>query len=297
MTVVLAVALVLASFLSDPPAPPAPVAAPAAAPDPASAPAAAPAASPAPAFRDRIAGTAIEVEMMAVPACEGVKAFWVARTEVPWELFDAFIYGLDAKAGASTPESDAVTRPTKPYVSVDRGFGHQGWPAISMSSKGAVQFCEWLSRKTGRTYRLPTVEEWRCMARHSGVAAADIPRVAWTDADSDVRTHRCGEKPGDRIGLVDLWGNAAEWCVAGDGRFCVMGGSYRDESIDPATMEPVMETPMWNDSDPQFPKSVWWLVDGPFIGMRVVTEDGPSAGPGPAVGGNEGRDAGKEKSK
>ena len=242
----------------------------------------------------------------------------------PWELFDAFIYGLDAKSGDSTPESDAVTRPTKPYVSVDRGFGHQGWPAISMSSKGAVQFCEWLSRKTGRTYRLPTVEEWRCMARHSGVSAADIPRLAWTDADSDVRTHRCGEKPADRIGLVDLWGNAAEWCTTADGRFCVMGGSYRDESIDPSAMEPVMETPMWNDSepqfpksvwwlssamepvmetpmwndsDPQFPKSVWWLVDGPFIGMRVVTEDGPGAGAAPKTVGSEGRDAGKEQDK
>jgi hypothetical protein len=40
-------------------------------------------------------------------------------------------------------------------------------------------------------------------------------------------------------------------------------------------MKPVPETPEWNDSDPQFPKSVWWLVDGPFIGMRVVTSDGP----------------------
>ena len=115
--------------------------------------------SVAPAFTDTIAGTAIRVDMMAVPACDGAAPFFAARTEVPWELFDAFLYQLDQKAGASTPESDAVTRPTKPYVSVDRGYGHQGWPAISMSSKGAVQFCEWLSKKTGRTYRLPTVAE------------------------------------------------------------------------------------------------------------------------------------------
>ena len=232
-------------------------------------------ASPAPAFADRIKGTAVSVEMMAIPGCDGTPAFWAARTEVPWELFDAFIYGFDAKSGDSTPESDAVTRPTKPYVSVDRGFGHQGWPAISMSSKGAVQFCEWLSRKTGRTYRLPTLAEWACMARASGVTAESAPRHAWTDADADVRTHRCGEKPADRAGLVDLWGNAAEWCTDGQGKFFVMGGSYRDEKIDPAAMKPVPETPEWNDSDPQFPKSVWWLVDGPFIGMRVVTSDGP----------------------
>ena len=144
-----------------------------------------------------------------------------------------------------------------------------------MSSKGAVQFCEWLSKKTGRTYRLPTVKEWACMARASGITAGSATKHAWTDADADVRTHRCGEKPADAAGLVDLWGNAAEWCTDGAGKFFVMGGSYRDEAIDPAAMKPVPETAEWNDSDPQFPKSVWWLVDGPFIGMRVVTSDGP----------------------
>jgi hypothetical protein len=256
----------------------------------------------APAFRERVAGTAVTLDLVAIPACDGVKAFHAARTEVPWELFDAFIYGLDAKAGQSTPEADAVTRPTKPYVSVDRGFGHQGWPAISMSSKGAVQFCEWLSRKTGRTYRLPTVAEWRCMAKASAVTADTVARHAWTDADADVRTHRCGEKAADAAGLVDLWGNAAEWCVAEGGGFCILGGSYRDERIDPASMKPVPETPDWNESDPQFPKSVWWLVDGPFIGMRVVTSDGPgdaprtavppaSAAPGPAPAGEPSKPA------
>ena len=38
-------------------------------------------------------------------------------------------------------------------------------------------------------------------------------------------------------------------------------------------MKPIPETEDWNESDPQFPKSVWWLVDGPYIGMRVVTND------------------------
>ncbi len=247
-----------------------------------------------PAFTERVAGTAVTMDLMRIPGCDGVKPFYAARTEVPWELFDAFIYGLDAKAGQSTPEADAVTRPTKPYVSVDRGFGHQGWPAISMSSKGAVQFCEWLSRKTGRTYRLPTVAEWRCMAKASGVTADAVARHAWTDADADVRTHRCGEKPADAAGLVDLWGNAAEWCVAEGGGFCILGGSYRDERIDPASMKPVAETPAWNDSDPQFPKSVWWLVDGPFIGMRVVTSDGPDAArPGSAAASVPAREPGK----
>ena len=235
----------------------------------------------APAFIESVRGTGVQVEMMAVPGCAGVRPFFAARAEVPWELFDAFLYHLDQKSGESTPESDAVTRPTKPYVAVDRGYGHQGWPAISMSSKGAVQFCEWLSRKTGRAYRLPTVAEWRCMAAGAAVAAPAVTEHAWTAADARNATHKVGTKKPDALGLHDLWGNVAEWCTADGGGFCVMGGSFKDRAIDPAAAVPVPETEDWNESDPQFPKSVWWLVDGPFIGMRVVTSDAPPAGQAP----------------
>ena len=247
-------------------------------------PAAPPSAGPAPAFTETIAGTAVAIDLMRVPGCGEVKPFFVARLEVPWELFDAFLYQLDQKAGASTAESDAVTRPTKPYVAVDRGYGHQGWPAISMSSKGAVQFCEWLSKKTGRTYRLPTVAEWECMAKGSGVAAAAVADHAWTAADAKNASHKVGTKKADALGLSDLWGNVAEWCTSADGGFCILGGSFKDKSIDPSAMKPIPETEDWNESDPQFPKSVWWLVDGPFIGMRVVTSDAaPTAPAAPAA--------------
>jgi len=240
----------------------------------------------APAFADKVAGTAITVEMMKVPACDGTAPFFASRVELSWELFDAFLYHLDQKAGGSTAESDAVTRPTKPYVSVDRGYGHQGWPAISMSSKGAVQFCEWLSKKTGRTYRLPTVAEWQCMAKASGVTSATMVEHAWTAADAKNASHKLGSKKADAAGIADLWGNAAEWCVAADGGFCIMGGSFKDKVIDPAAMKPIPETEDWNESDPQFPKSVWWLVDGPYIGMRVVTNDAVPTNP-PAKAGTQ----------
>ena len=242
------------------------------------------ASGPAPAFVERVAGTAVTVDMMAVPGCGEVKPFYAARLELSWELFDAFLYHLDQKAGASTADSDAVTRPTKPYVAVDRGYGHQGWPAISMSSKGAVQFCEWLSKKTGRTYRLPTVAEWKCMAKGSGVASGAMAAHAWTAADAKNATHKVGTKAPDALGIADLWGNVAEWCIAADGGFCILGGSFKDKAIDPAAMQPIAETEAWNENDPQFPKSVWWLVDGPFIGMRVVTSDAqPTAPASPAA--------------
>ena len=43
---------------------------------------------------------------------------------------------------------DAIARPSKPYISMDRGFGHAGYPAISMSYHAASAFCAWLSART-----------------------------------------------------------------------------------------------------------------------------------------------------
>jgi len=30
------------------------------------------------------------------------------------------------------------------------------------------------------------------------------------------------------------------------------------------------QTSAWNETDPQFPKSRWWLADAPFVGFRIV---------------------------
>ena len=32
------------------------------------------------------------------------------------------------------------------------------------------------------------------------------------------------------------------------------------------------QTKDWNSTDPQNPKSKWWLSDGPFVGFRIVCE-------------------------
>jgi hypothetical protein len=30
---------------------------------------------------------------------------------------------------------------------------------------------------------------------------------------------------------------------------------------------------VWNKSDPQIPKSKWWLADGGFVGFRIAREE------------------------
>ena len=249
--------------------------------------------------RERVAipGTALSIELVRIPASPGgsAPALLVGVTEVPWELYDCFVYGFDEPAGSAgggaavrpgdaargeesqgesqSAAADAVTRPTKPYISVDRGFGHAGWPAISMSFKGATEFCAWLRAKTGRPFRLPTVAEWKSLCASAEAEAVALPERAWMATNSGGTTRKVGTAKADALGLHDLCGNIAEWCVGDDGKGVVMGGSYRDaaESVGCGAMQ--RDTPNWNRSDPQFPKSVWWLADAPHVGMRIVCDE------------------------
>jgi len=208
-----------------------------------------------------------------------IRDFWIGKTEVTWDEYDVYLYGLDLADNEEDPQSgpDAISRPSKPYGSPDRGFGHEGYPAIGMTYLAAEQYCRWLSIKTGKRYRLPTEAEWEhaCRARvlPSGPIRNKLEKLAWFWDNSDDKTHPVAKKQPNAWGLYDMLGNTAEWCKGRDGTPVVCGGSYRDsaEKVHPAARQ--RQTPGWNANDPQNPKSKWWLSDAPFVGFRVLREE------------------------
>jgi formylglycine-generating enzyme required for sulfatase activity len=221
-------------------------------------------------FAQTIQGTTLSIDMVPLPGA--ASAVSMSTTEITWDAYSTFVFGLDQpQADAGAAHADGLARPSKPYITMDRGYGTAGYPVISVSLKGAQAFCAWLSAKTGRAYRLPSEVEWEAACR-AGDDATPLEQRAWFRDNSDRKTHPVGSKEPDALGLFDLHGNAAEWCLAADGKGVIRGGSFRDGAEGVSCAARVTPTPAWNASDPQLPKSVWWLADGGFIGFRVVCD-------------------------
>jgi formylglycine-generating enzyme required for sulfatase activity len=84
-------------------------------------------------------------------------------------------------------------------------------PVLGLSWRDASGYATWLSKETGRVYRLPTEAEWEYAAR-GGAATAywwgaiyDREKVA-TGSAAPVGSH-----PANGFGLFDVTGNAREW--------------------------------------------------------------------------------------
>ena len=202
-----------------------------------------------------------------------IKPFWMGQKEVGWEEYDSYMFKLDMN-DAEAAKIDVKLRPSLPYGAPDRGFGHEGFAAISLHHNAGEQYCKWLTNKTGKKYRLPTEAEWEYACRAGGdgkISAADVEKVAWVKENSDEATHPMGEKTANAWGLYDMLGNAGEWVSGYDGDWVLKGGSFKEPADKVNSSWRAKQTTAWHD--PNKPKSVWWLADGPFAGFRVVCEE------------------------
>jgi len=242
-----------------------------------------------PVHEEKIGGTLVKFKMVRLPGGKVVvadpkdpgagkeveiKPFWIGETELSWDEFDVWMFKLDLsdEEGAKV---DAKTRPSLPYGAPDRGYGHEGYPAISLTANAAQMYAKWLSQKTGRKYRLATEAEWEYACR-AGAAPAkksadEIQKVAWVSENSEEKTHPTGERPANAWGLFDMLGNAGEWVTGTDGVMVLKGGHYQIPVAKVNCAWRAKQEVSWHD--PNKPKSNWWLADGSFAGFRLVRED------------------------
>ncbi|MCP3849333.1 MAG: SUMF1/EgtB/PvdO family nonheme iron enzyme [Gammaproteobacteria bacterium] len=129
-------------------------------------------------------------------------AFAIGKYEVTFAQYDVFV---------------KATKGRKPD---DLGWGRGNRPVIKVTLQEAKDYASWLSKKTNRTFRLPTEAEWEYVTRTGfknqlgfndliglGDANCDGCRYFWESA----KTVEVGEFEANKYGVHDLFGNVWEW--------------------------------------------------------------------------------------
>ena len=112
------------------------------------------------------------------------------------------------------------------YRPGDRGWGRAARPVINVSWRDAQSYVQWLSRRTGKRYRLLTEAEWEYAARAGSATAFSFGETITSEqANFDAttaygagaagrfrkRTSSAGSFSANAFGLHEMHGNVAEW--------------------------------------------------------------------------------------
>jgi formylglycine-generating enzyme required for sulfatase activity len=169
--------------------------------------------------------------------------FAIGKFEVTVAEFQAFV---TATGYATIDRCMAFSKKDSFEISRDINWQDTGFAQVDDSPVGCVSFFDaeayanWLSTKTGQTYRLPTETEWEYAARagattsyhwgsdpadacrYANVRSAGAPAISKRQADSDAadgfpcddgvqQSSSAGRYKANEFGLHDMQGNVWEW--------------------------------------------------------------------------------------
>jgi formylglycine-generating enzyme required for sulfatase activity len=125
-------------------------------------------------------------------------AFYMSKSPITNEEYEAF------DSGHARCESSAGDRD----------------PVVNVSFREAVAYCEWYSRASRKSFRLPREVEWEFACRARGGARyfwGDDPSAGdpfvWDAKTSAGRVHEIETARANPAGLHDMLGNVWEWTV------------------------------------------------------------------------------------
>ena len=230
-----------------------------------------------------------------------IAPFWMCKTEVRHVEYKVYQEDWgETYPGAPKEEQrdkegiyDCVTGPSPDafvlsgLARTDTNLDHRS-PMSVVNVRNAQTFTFWLSQRTGHIVRLPTEAEWlhAALGGRETLYPADweLEVVHAPTQDDGYTLDHVGSRRANPYGIHDLLGNVGEWVLGGwsdtplaplrhaehryDG--LLVGGCYADTIVPGPTWPRAKLIPGWQKTDPQVPKSSWFLSDGNHTGFRVI---------------------------
>ncbi len=173
-------------------------------------------------FRDRLKSGGEGPEMITIPAGHfemGGRASALAPDERPRHKVTLGTFAMSIKE-ITFAEYDRFAKATRRPLPDSDGVDREDHPVVNVSWDDAYQYTRWLSKETGKTYRLPSEAEWEYAAR-----AGSTNDFWWGNAVGKGRAHcfdcrsgldprtptRVGYFKPNGFGLYDTAGNVLEW--------------------------------------------------------------------------------------
>jgi len=116
-------------------------------------------------------------------------------------------------------EYDVFTAETGREKPDDNIWGRDQRPVVNVSWQDALDYAAWLSKITGKAYRLPSEAEWEYACR-AGSGSSEFfwsdnespaKEYAWFRENAGGKTHPVGQKKANPYGVYDITGNIWEW--------------------------------------------------------------------------------------
>jgi formylglycine-generating enzyme required for sulfatase activity len=141
-----------------------------------------------------------------------LKPFYISVTEITNAQYGRFLKATGHQA---------------PLYWRDRNLNSPSQPVVGVTWLDAAAFCQWLTKVTGVTHKLPTEEQWEAASR-GGLVSQAYPwgsqapdaggvfranfRMATPGATGFSFTAPVGSFGANGYGLFDMAGNVSEWC-------------------------------------------------------------------------------------
>ncbi len=156
------------------------------------------------------------------------RGFYMQTTEVTIGQYREFLKATHKESGVDWGDDDCPIRRNSSYSLRGNKFGQSSdQPMVEVSWHGARAFADWLSQKTGQTYRLPTEAEWEYACRagttgpfHTGSCLStsqanydgNYPLSGCSKGQYRRKTVPVASFAPNAWGLYDMHGNVWEWC-------------------------------------------------------------------------------------